>query len=235
MAEGVPEIQVGPPFPEGEEANTHTYDLDQLNLEEARDAEELHAVYRDLEFVIQVGDYLVRGMEQRERQRQTTMIGTAGYLEKAFYMAALVAYARCFGTGKRKHRLDDTIFTGDAEHLLERHKYYKDTRDKHLAHSVNAFEITKAAARIEALDTDNPRVETVGVVHVSRTTEDIDDVRWLVKLATYVQTIVYGRLNRANVRLDKRVRSLPTEQLKKLKELSIYPPMGPEAAASPRP
>ena len=65
------------------------------------------------------------------------------------------------------------------------------TRDKHLAHSVNAFEITKAAARIEDLDTDSPEVETVSVVHVSRFTDGIDGVRWLVKMATYLQTIVY--------------------------------------------
>lgn len=66
-------------------------------------AEERHSVYRDLEFAINVLDCPVKVMEQRERQDgQPTSVGTAGFLEKALYTAALVAYMRCFGTGKRR-------------------------------------------------------------------------------------------------------------------------------------
>jgi hypothetical protein len=60
-----PQVHVGPPFPEGDEDQVVAYELD---LPEAREVEETHAVYRDLEFVINVADYLVKMMEQRERQ-----------------------------------------------------------------------------------------------------------------------------------------------------------------------
>jgi hypothetical protein len=228
----MPEVQVGPPFPEGEELGTPAYELD---IPEARDAEEWHSVYRDLEFVIDVAGYLVRLMEQREQQQgQPTSVGTASFLEKALYTAALVAYTRCFGTGKRKNKLDDSIFAGDAAHLLERHRYWKNTRDKHIAHSVNAFEITKAAAWVKGLDADNPDVQRVGAVYIVRYADNVDDIRWLVKRATYAQMIAYSRMDRANKKLDERVRSLSKERLKKLKQLIISPPMGPEAAATPR-
>lgn len=227
-----PEVHVGPPFPEGEEAGIPAYELD---LQESKDTEELHAVYRDLEFVVNVSNYLIQVMEQRERQQgEPTSVGTSGFLEQALYTATLVAYVRCFSTGKRKHRLDDSIFKGDAEHLLERHQYYKNTRDKHIAHSVNAFEITKTAAWIKGQDTDAPEIQMVGAIYTYRAGDAIDDVRWMVKLATYVQTIVYGRLNNANSKLNERVHNLSKEDLKKLKQMTVYPNMGPEAAATPR-
>jgi hypothetical protein len=161
-------------------------------------------------------------------------VGTAGFLGKALYTAALIAYARCFGTGKRKTKLDESIFAGDAAHLLERHRYWKNTRDKHLAHSVNAFELMHAAACIQGLATDEPDVQEVGATYLVRSVDHVDDIRWLVKLATYAQTIAYGRMDRANKRLDQQVRALPKDKLKKLKPLVIYPAMGPEAAATPR-
>jgi hypothetical protein len=230
--EPMPEVYVAPPSPEAEEAGAPAYELD---IPEARNAEEWHSVYRDLEFVIEVSSYLVRLLEQREQQLgQPTSVGSSGAHEQALYTAALVAYMRCFGSGKRKNRLDESIFSGDAAHLLERHRYYKNTRDKHIAHSVNAFETTKSAAWIAGLDTENPEIRQVGVLYTIRTTDAIDAIRWMVKLATYAQTIAFGRMDRANKKLHQRVHALSKEKLKKLKMLKVYPSMGPETAATPR-
>lgn len=78
--EPVPEMVVGPPFPDDEEGRIPAYELD---LPEARDAEEWHSVYRDLEFAIDVANYLVRVMEQRESQAGSpSSVGTSGFLEK---------------------------------------------------------------------------------------------------------------------------------------------------------
>jgi hypothetical protein len=228
----LPEVVVGPPFPDDEEGRIPAYGLD---LPEARDAEEWHSVYRDLEFAIDVTNYLLRVMGQRESQGEGfRSVGTSGFLEKALYTAALIAYMRCFGTGKRKTKLDEGIFSGDAAHMLYRHRYWKDTRNKHLAHSVNAFDTTSSAAWIKGLDTEEPDIQQVGVIFTFRASDAIDDIRWLVKVATYAQTIAFGRMDRANKKLDERVRSLSKEKLKKLKRLTVYPPMGPEAAATPR-
>jgi len=68
-----------------------------------RGTEERHPVYLDLGFAIDALDHPVKVTEQRERQGgQPTRVGTAGFLEKASYTAALVAYMGCFGTGKRR-------------------------------------------------------------------------------------------------------------------------------------
>lgn len=227
-----PQVHVGPPYPEGSEAGTPGF---KLELEEAKDAEELHSIYRDLEFVIDTTEYVVRLVEQREHQQGSAVtVGTAGILERALYVAALVTYVRCFTSGKRKQKLDETIFVGDAEHLLERHRYYRDTRDKHVAHSVNAFELTEYAAWIDGMETDDPSIRMVGAVYTIRTSDAKDDLKWMVKLATYVQTIVYGRLDRVQLALREKAYSLPKEELKKLKVMVMEPPHGPDAAATSR-
>ena len=100
--------------------------------------------------------------------------------------------------------------------------------------TVNAFDTTSSAAWIKGLDTEEPDIRQVGVIFTFRVSDAIDDIRWLVKVVTYAQTIAFGRMERANKKLDERVRGLSKEKLKKLNRLTVYPPMGPEAAATPR-
>jgi hypothetical protein len=105
-----------------------------------------------LGFAIKALDHPVKVTEQRERQDgQPTRVGTAGFLKKALHTTALVAYMGCFGTGKRKTKPDGGIFSDDAAHLLERHRYHKHTRNTHIAHSPNAFDITSSAAWIRGV------------------------------------------------------------------------------------
>ena len=59
-------------------------------------------------------------------------------LVEAMWTAALVKYIRCFTSGKRTE-LDSSVFDGmDGAH--DTHQYFKNMRDKHVAHSVNPFE-----------------------------------------------------------------------------------------------
>ncbi len=48
-----------------------------------------------------------------------------------------------------KTKPDEGSFSGDAAHFLERHRHHKDTRNNHIAHSVNAFDINSSAAWIK--------------------------------------------------------------------------------------
>ena len=51
---------------------------------------------------------------------------------------------------------------------------------------------------------------------------------------THARAMVYGRTDHANNELNERVGRLLEERLKKPKRLIVYPPVGPEAAATPR-
>lgn len=129
----------------------------ELDIPEARGTEERHPVYRDLGFAIKALDQPVKVTEQRECQDgHPTSVGTAGYLEKAPHTAALVAYTGCLGTGKWKTKPDGGLFSDGAAHLLERDRYHKHTRNKHIAHSPNASDFISSAAWIRGCAPTSP-------------------------------------------------------------------------------
>lgn len=66
---------------------------------------------------------------------------------KALIFSGVVAYARCFKSGVREHKLipgDLTAKGAPFDHDI--HHYLVDLRDKHVAHSVNDFEQCDAIA-----------------------------------------------------------------------------------------
>lgn len=77
----------------------------------------------------------------------------------ALSTAAVVRYARPFGSGKRE-KLDKSIV---PQHLLSEHEWFIDLRNKHVAHSVNAYEENSLVARIHIDDYGNESVTDVAV------------------------------------------------------------------------
>lgn len=226
--EPVPQLRVGPPPTDPAAAGeTPSFELD---LEEARDSEELHALYRDLEYVIETVNQLSAHLRQyRDRLGNTASVGGADIIARALWEAALVAYIRCFTSGVRQHKLDEGIFVGEAEYLREWHDLYKDTRDKHVAHSVSPFEQHHATVWIKDQQGANPEVRGVGTVYLTRAGASAENVAWLGRLATYAQVVVFGRMEEANRRLEDRVEQFTDDELRSLKQLDVRTPYDAEA------
>jgi hypothetical protein len=74
----------------------------------------------------------------------------AGIMGGALYTQALVSYARCFSSGKRKG-LQQDIFDGKPQ-LLAAHLDIKTIRDKHVAHPVSEHEHCSVLVAAEHLD-----------------------------------------------------------------------------------
>jgi hypothetical protein len=53
-----------------------------------------------------------------------------------------------------KTKLDGGSSPAAWPHFLERHRYHKDTRNKHIAHSPNASDVTSSAAWIRGVCSD---------------------------------------------------------------------------------
>jgi hypothetical protein len=64
-----------------------------------------------------------------------------------------------------KTKPDGGIFSGGVAHFLERHRYHKGTRNKHIAHSPNASDVTSSAAWIRGVCSDEPDTRRVGAIH----------------------------------------------------------------------
>ena len=83
--------------------------------------------------VIKICDRLIQLLRQNSKDR---------ILVESLWTTALVKYVRCFASGKR-FGLSEKIFEGLKGDPIGTHNYYKEMRNKHIAHSVNAFEQVK--------------------------------------------------------------------------------------------
>jgi hypothetical protein len=109
------------PAPEGEMPTVG------LDSDSAKILADLASILRDLEFVVGCCDRLLPMLEEKDRDAVTI---------EALWTAALVAYARCFASGKR-FGLDENSFVGLEGEVVAFHRWLLNLRNKHIAHSVN--------------------------------------------------------------------------------------------------
>jgi len=157
-------------------------------------------------------------------------------VEHSLWTTALITYVRCFTSGVRT-RLDRSIF-GDDEEMLRKHDYYKDIRDKHLAHSVNPFEGAETAIAVANYDSEEPYVYQALTAHFSRSTEDSPTMRALADLARWLQGYARQKHEEALKKVRVKGKELTRDQLRDLRPLKVKPLEGydaHEAAKLPRP
>ena len=80
------------------------------------------------------------------------MFGSGGLLAEAVFTLAVVAYVRCFASGRRKG-LSADIYAGD-ERLQRAHAEFKAIRDQHIAHAVGVLENLHVS--VAAVDPQSP-------------------------------------------------------------------------------
>lgn len=115
---------------------------------------DLHMVANDLSFAL-------------ECLKEANKIGppdSANLLSKALIFSAVVAYARPFKTGVRELKLDINYFSSIPTFKADVHEYLIAMRDKHIAHSVNEFERSKATGVMVGTPQAEWRPAGVGVV-----------------------------------------------------------------------
>ena len=69
---------------------------------------------------------------------RASLFGGGGLLAEAIFTVAIIAYVRCFASGRRK-ALSPDIFAAKPK-LLKAHEEFKSIRDKHIAHPVGVLE-----------------------------------------------------------------------------------------------
>jgi len=206
-----------------------------VKFEEAREAEDYHSLYRDFEFVVETAKLLATRVRHNATAQgsDTSSVGEEDYVSRSLWIAALVTYGRCFHHGRRKH-LNESDFEGQSEEVLQWHRYFKDTRDKHVAHSVNPFEESATGVSIVDRESDAPRVDGAGVVYLLRAGEPVEVVEQLRRHAAWLQQVVYQRYNEAIQKVIDKANSLSKEELCQLPPLEMKPEMGFEAARKAR-
>src|SRR5258708_1465821 len=98
------------------------------------------SIQRDLSFTLRPCDLLLGPFATDSNIPTPNPPGEPDTIRESLWNSALIAYARCFATGIREHRLDESDFEGVPEHaskLKTDHRYFINLRSKHVAHSVN--------------------------------------------------------------------------------------------------
>jgi len=135
-------------------------------------------IIHDLQFVMDSCKRLLTELARPEDDRDPVV-------PQALWSAAVVAYARCFGKGKRFGLSPDDVRTLPLRgEVMKYHKWVMEERDKLTAHPANPFTAAKVGAALSPPDQADRRVEGIVIFSTSHVLVDETGVRQLGGLAS---------------------------------------------------
>jgi hypothetical protein len=146
-----------------------------LDIPSAQVLADQAAIIGDLQFVMESCKRLLTELDRPESERDAVV-------PVALWSAALVAYGRCFATGKRFGLTTDDIRSLPLKgEVMKFHKWVLEERSKHTTHAADPFEVARVGA---ALTARGPRrVTGISVMSLSHVLVDDTGVRQLGGLA----------------------------------------------------
>ena len=183
---------------------THTFVY--FEHEEAAELARLQSIKFDLQSTVQLCEFF-------EEQCAQSAYGYAGSeITDAFSTAILVRYSRAFVSGVRRG-IGSVVVENLPPEQRENHQRIRAFRDKHIAHSVNAFESTRVQARY-CLE----RVEQEGITGVSTEHHRViglssKDVTEIQELCRMMMGYLDSEIEKEKTRLLAILRSMPVSEV----------------------
>jgi hypothetical protein len=149
-----------------------------LDVSSAQILADQASIIQDLQFVMDCCKRLLTELARPEEDRDAVV-------PQALWSSALVAYARCFGNGKRFG-----LATEDVRNLplqgavIKYHKWVIEERNKLTVHPTNPFEAAKVGAALSPPGQADRRVEGIAIFSASHVLVDATGVRQLGGLAS---------------------------------------------------
>lgn len=197
--------------------NVATYTFVHFEHEEATALARLQSIHFDLFSVVQLCEYF----DAQCKQSLNYFAGSE--VTDAFSTAILVRYSRAFSSGVRKGLGDEALATLSSEQR-QNHERLRAFRDKHIAHSVNAFEDTKVQARYCAERVEQEGITSVSAAHyrvVGLSSKDIGDT---IDLCKALLRHVEDEIAKEERRLLLFIRSLPQAEVLSRPSSSVLGP-----------
>jgi hypothetical protein len=136
------------------------------------------SIIQDLQFVMDCSKRLLTELARPEEDRDPVV-------PQALWSAALVAYARCFGKGKRFGLSTEDVRTLPLRgEVMKYHKWVMEERNKLTLHPANPFAAAKVGAALSPPDQAERRVEGIVILSASHVLVDDTGVRQLGGLAS---------------------------------------------------
>jgi hypothetical protein len=152
---------------------------------------------------------------------------------EAIISAAIVRYARCFCTGVRA-KLSDDIFAAATPVLLDDHRYVMDMRNKHVAHSVNAFEENDVVLLVDDEFVSAAQIEQVSTFHNWVIGPPSDMPLRLDALATWALERVRDLCNAEKLKILAAARALPLSTIRAYETAQLGASSSPSTASQRR-
>ena len=137
----------------------------------AKELAELTSLIQDMDTCINTCQRLTDFMDQ---ENQDTLI------QNSLWTSVLIIYARCFGASK-KFGITEEYLSEIKGNAVVAHNYFIDISSKHIAHSVNQFDLLKVG-----LVLSDPQIErrVTGIIkltqsHVTGNKENVDTLKQL--------------------------------------------------------
>ena len=175
-------------------------------------------IIHDLQFVMDSCKRLLTELARPEDDRDPVV-------PQALWSAALVAYARCFGKGKRFGlSAEDVRSLPLRGEVMKYHKWVMEERDKLTVHPRNPLTAAKVGAALSPPDQADRRVEGIVILSTSHVLVDDTGVRQLGALASELakQTSEKAQAQQDSVLAD--AQQLDRDSLYKLPPLPMGSP-----------
>lgn len=197
----------------------------EIDLKDTKDYAEWISIAHDLNHVIDATKKLYDFLDKGEKD--STII-------RSLWTSALVTYIRCFTSGKRRSKLSSNIFANLNGDPIGTHQYYKDTRDKHIAHPVNIFEEMKIGIIPSDSFPKSPSYIGLGHLYAFRLTDEKEGVAQLGRLAYIALGYTNNQIKETEVKVLNEIDILSEKELMDLRSLKIQPQGGGDAANKKR-
>lgn len=195
----------------------------QVDFAEAKCLADLASIFQDLSFTVQASERLLSVVEDESQDP---------ILIQSLWTAALISYVRCFAHGKRFGLSEETI-----SHLegnpIEVHRFYKNLRDKHIAHSVNPFEEVAVGLVLPEEGVTDRAIQGVATLSRRYIAASREGVEQLVVLASALREEVGRLAKEAKAETLQVGKQIPLEKLLRKPRLRVVAP-GSEQAGLPR-
>jgi len=196
-----------------------------VDYKEAKILADLTLIFQDLSFTLDVLKRLRQLLKDNSKDR---------ILIESLWTTALISYVRCFSSGRRFGLLEnifkDKKLKGDP---IGCHRYYKNLRDKHTAHSVNPFEQVAVDLELSKPDSKKREILGVGVLSQKLICVDIGGVETLLRLTLIGKEEVRKQAKEYETKTLEIGKSLPIDTLYSKARSRIITP-GPEDAGKAR-
>lgn len=195
----------------------------QVDYKEARKYGDIGSILLDLNSVMETCKRLTQLLKEDSED---------WILIENLWTAALIRYVRCFASGKRLGLSEDIYadLPGDA---IEVHRFYKNLRDKHIAHSVSPYEQLEVGLVLSPEDSAERKIvgiATLSMRHICTTTEGVWQLGALAKVLTKGIAEIGKEYEEKALAIG---RSLPIDELySRVRPRTVAP--SPKASGEPR-